>query len=45
MTERFKELVAGNAAPPRLVGAPLLGLIKPDDIVSMASYLVADESW
>jgi NAD(P)-dependent dehydrogenase (short-subunit alcohol dehydrogenase family) len=44
MTERVKQLVAGNPALSRLADSHLLGLIEPDDIASMALFLASDES-
>jgi len=44
MTERVKQLVAGNAALTKLADSHLLGLIEPEDIAGMALYLAGDES-
>jgi NAD(P)-dependent dehydrogenase (short-subunit alcohol dehydrogenase family) len=44
MTERVKQLVAGNAALTKLADSHLLGLIEPEDIAHMALYLASDES-
>ena len=44
MTERVRELVAGNAALTRLADAHLLGLIEPADIANMALFLASEES-
>jgi NAD(P)-dependent dehydrogenase (short-subunit alcohol dehydrogenase family) len=44
MTERVKQLVAGNAALGKLTDSHLLGLIQPPDIANMALFLASDES-
>jgi NAD(P)-dependent dehydrogenase (short-subunit alcohol dehydrogenase family) len=44
MTERVKQLVAGNAALTKLADSHLLGLIAPDDIAGAALYLASEES-
>ena len=44
MTERVRNLLAGNAALTRLKDAHLLGLIEPGDIAHMALFLASDES-
>ena len=44
MTERVRQLVAGNAALGKLADSHLLGLIEPQDIANMALFLASDES-
>jgi NAD(P)-dependent dehydrogenase (short-subunit alcohol dehydrogenase family) len=44
MTERVKQLVAGNTALQKLADSHLLGLIEPGDIAACALYLASDES-
>lgn len=44
MTDRVRNLVAGNAALDKLASAHLLGLIEPEDIAAMALFLASDES-
>ena len=44
MTERVRQLVAGNAALGKLADSHLLGLIEPHDIANMALFLASDES-
>jgi NAD(P)-dependent dehydrogenase (short-subunit alcohol dehydrogenase family) len=44
MTDRVRELMAGNAAIDKLGKSHLLGLIEPPDIAQMAVFLASDES-
>ncbi len=44
MTERVRNLMAGNAAIDKLGKSHLLGLIEPADIAQMAVFLASDES-
>jgi NAD(P)-dependent dehydrogenase (short-subunit alcohol dehydrogenase family) len=44
MTDRVKQLIAGNAALTRLADSHLLGLIEPADIANAALYLASDDS-
>jgi NAD(P)-dependent dehydrogenase (short-subunit alcohol dehydrogenase family) len=44
LTERVRQLVAGNAKLTKLADSHLLGLIEPEDIAGMALYLASDES-
>ncbi|HEX5453046.1 MAG TPA: SDR family oxidoreductase [Stellaceae bacterium] len=44
MTERVRNLVAGNTALQKLADSHLLGLIEPDDIARCALYLASDDS-
>src|SRR5882724_8337498 len=44
MTERVKQLVAGNTNLQKLADSHLVGLIEPDDIANCALYLASDES-
>ncbi|HEY0182805.1 MAG TPA: SDR family oxidoreductase [Rhodopila sp.] len=44
MTDRVKQLVAGNTALDKLANSHLVGLIEPEDIASMALFLASDES-
>jgi NAD(P)-dependent dehydrogenase (short-subunit alcohol dehydrogenase family) len=44
MTDRVRNLMAGNAALDKLANAHLLGLIEPPDIANMALFLASDES-
>ena len=45
MTERVRNLVAGNTALQKLADSHLLGLIEPDDIARCALYLASDDRW
>jgi NAD(P)-dependent dehydrogenase (short-subunit alcohol dehydrogenase family) len=44
MTDRVRNLVAGNAALGKLADSHLVGLIEPEDIAAMALFLASDES-
>jgi len=44
MTDRVRNLVAGNAALDKLANTHLLGLIEPEDIAAMALFLASDDS-
>jgi NAD(P)-dependent dehydrogenase (short-subunit alcohol dehydrogenase family) len=44
MTERVKQLMAGNPAIDKLAQSHLLGLIQPADIAHAALYLASAES-
>ncbi len=44
MTERVKELMAGNAAIDRLAKSHLLGLIAPEDVANAALFLASEEA-
>ncbi|HET6306205.1 MAG TPA: SDR family oxidoreductase [Rhodopila sp.] len=44
MTDRVKQLIAGNSALDKLARSHLLGLIEPEHIAAMALFLASDES-
>ncbi|MEI7713948.1 MAG: SDR family oxidoreductase [Rhodospirillales bacterium] len=44
MTDRVRNLIAGNAALDNLAKSHLVGLIEPEDIANMAVFLASDET-
>jgi NAD(P)-dependent dehydrogenase (short-subunit alcohol dehydrogenase family) len=44
MTDRVKQLIAGNSALDKLARSHLLGLIEPQDIAAMALFLASDDA-